>query len=263
MDGVMNRFAVRGARLAVKAIFGIALSASLLSAGEKTLTLTSESSVIAKPDVAVIQFDFTAFGWTVDKAQTKVDRTVKKFLDKLAQNQVTPSQVVMGNFRLKPSYQFNRDLKAHVPSDFLVSREVTIELEDLSAIGRLMDTSLSVGSFLLESAKLPRKDKPGPSRMAFEKALEEGKRKGEGMARPLGAKLGNIISIEELGSEIEEANLIQGSDLAGMAAGTLALEPRAEQELKDQENAIADEGLSVNSEVLRARSRLKIVFSLQ
>lgn len=247
----------------------LAARCSLLAAPpEKTLTLTSESTLAAKPDLAVVTFYFTAYGWTVNKAQTKVDQIIKKFLDKLARNKVVTSQVTTGNFKLKPSYQFNRDLKTHVPSDFLVSREVSIRLEDLSSIGRLMDSSLSVGSFLLEAANLTVKDKPGLSRAAFEKALEEGKRKAEAMAKAIGAKLGAVLSIEELGSEIEEVNLIQGTELASLAAGTLQVESQEnpEEKAKEENQTPASdktESSTTPSEFLQARSRLRIVFALQ
>ena len=153
---------------------------------ERTVTVRVESSVSAEPDLAVINLHFSAYGWTVDRARRKADRLIKEFIEKLSQKDAGPAKVRVGETRLKPSYQFNRDMKTHVPSDFLVSRRVELEVRDLAKIARVMDASLSVGSFLLESARLTVEDRAGLEALAFGQALADGRAKAEKAAKAMG-----------------------------------------------------------------------------
>src|SRR5207248_11279578 len=92
----------------------------------RTLTVIAQAEAEVPPDAAVVSLHFTAYGWTVDKARKKADELVQKFLDRLKKDGVKPAQIELGQPRLKPSYQFNRDLKASVPADFLASRQVLL-----------------------------------------------------------------------------------------------------------------------------------------
>ncbi|OGR95652.1 MAG: hypothetical protein A2902_02825 [Elusimicrobia bacterium RIFCSPLOWO2_01_FULL_64_13] len=251
---------------------------------ERTVTVRVESSVSAEPDLAVINLHFSAYGWTVDRARRKADRLIKEFIEKLSQKDAGPAKVRVGETRLKPSYQFNRDMKTHVPSDFLVSRRVELEVRDLAKIARVMDASLSVGSFLLESARLTVEDRAGLEALAFGQALADGRAKAEKAAKAMGAELGGIASVRELETSVRDLDLIQGSDFAALAAKTLqpgeesAPEDRAGQE-DEASPAAAGEGAFLLPdkkdlpgfisrplpEVTRvqAASRLEITFSLR
>src|SRR4051812_40504176 len=90
--------------------------AEKLDLQDRSLTLLVNSSYKTKPDLAIVKLDFASFGWTVEKARKNTNQTVQKFLDKLKKQNIQPSQIIIGDAKLKPSYQFNRDLKANVPS---------------------------------------------------------------------------------------------------------------------------------------------------
>lgn len=202
---------------------------------EKTITVTSDSRVRVKPDLATISLHFSAYGWKVDSARKKTDRVIKKFLQKLAREEVTQIKVQLGETKLKPSYQFNRDIKTHVPSDFLVSRQVNIHLENLEQIGKVMDVSLSVGSFLLESARLTVKDKTALEERAFKRTLEKARKKAESIAKSLGTEVQEVINIQELKTETVELNLIQGTAFAMLAASNLKKEPSHKKDEREPE----------------------------
>jgi uncharacterized protein YggE len=159
----------------------------------------------------------------------KTDRLIKKFLEKLSEKKVVPLEVEIGDVKLKPSFQFNRDLKTNVPSDFLASRGLDVVLEDANDIGKVMDACLSVGSFLLESARLTVRDKSDLEARTFGKALEEARKKAEGNAKSMGAKLGAAASVEEIDSGVEEINVIQNTDFALLLASNLKEDSKAEE----------------------------------
>ncbi len=186
-----------------------ALATSVLPAAERTVAVMASGEAQAKPEKAVVNFYFTGFGWTAAKAQTKADENIAGFMKKISENKVAVSSSTVGEIKLKPSYQFNRDLKTQVASDFLVSRKVSLELADAQAVARLMDASLSIGSFSLESAVLTVNDKKSLKQQAFANALEEGNRHAETLAKSLGGKIGPVVSMEELSSEVQDMNLIE------------------------------------------------------
>ncbi len=210
------------------------LSCGGLSAAERTLTVISEGTVQSPAEKVEVNLHFTGYGWSVAKAQAKADETIKTFLNKISENKISISSMTLEEIKLKPSYQFNRDLKAQVAADFIVSRKVILELENVPAVAKLMDASLSIGSFSLESVVLTVKDKQALSGKAFENALELGKIKAESMAKAFGAKIGNVLSVEEIASEIQDASLIDDS-----------------------------EPTDIKPSVIKARSRIRILFSLQ
>lgn len=212
-----------------------------LAAKDKTVTVLSESTIEAQPDLAIITFHFSAYGWTVDRSRKKVDRIIKKFFIKLSEKGVKETKVRIGDTKLKPSYQFNRELKTHVPSDFLISRQVSIHLEDLSMVSKIMDASLSIGSFLLETALLTVKDKPALEGKAFIQAIEDGKVKARGIAESLGMELGEVLSVKEIRSEIEDLNLIQGTGFAQLAAKHLDKKESKGNDENGKESKISSE----------------------
>jgi len=199
-----------------------ALAASTLIAAEKTVSVIAGGEAQARPEKAIVNFYFTGYGWTAAKAQAKADETIAAFLKKLSENSVVISSATVGEIKLKPSYQFNRELKTQVASDFLVSRKVTLELANAQAVARLMDASLSIGSFSLESALLTVNDKKRLKLQAFENALEEGKLQAEALAKQLGVKLGSVVSVEELSGEIQDMNLIEETG-PGLVKGAVKL----------------------------------------
>lgn len=217
-------------------VSGVPLSSSELSAAEapvrsagervrvdgKFVTVLAEGSADAAPDLAVIQMHFTSFGWTVDKSRKKVDALIQKFMDKLAEKGVKPAALKIGDVRLKPSYQFNRDLKVNVPADFLVSRKITLKIETLADVEKVLDSSLSVGSFLLESIRLTVKDPRELEKKAFDAAFAVGKIKAGDIAKSLGAELGAVASVTELDHQVTDMNMLQDNDFSMSAANQLA-----------------------------------------
>ena len=254
--------------------FAFAREAAPASKPGRTLTVISQSDAEAEPDAAVVSFYFTAYGWTVDKARKKADELVQKFLDRLKKDGVHPAQIELGQPRLKPSYQFNRDLKASVPADFLASRQVLLRLEDLASVDKLMDASVSVGSFLIESAYFTVKDREELERRAFANAVESGRKKAGLEAKAMGAELGELVSAEELDAGVKEISLIQDQDFATLAAGRIKSAGPGQNPPDDSEKASGKEpgNLSLKdsdgngaprSEKIRASSRLRLTFSLR
>lgn len=248
------------------------------SAPSRAVTILSESQIQVKPEVALISVYFTGYGWTVEKAKIKTDQLVRKFLDKLSKEKIDPSDVLVGEIKLKPSYQFNRDLKANVQSDFLVTRQVILKLEDFSVIGKILDASVSAGSFFVESARLTVKDKLDLEQKAFRNTLEEGRKKAEVIAGSVNAAAGDVVSVEELAYELKEINLIQDTDFALLAASQMkeksgdadAFSLVSSTGMADADKKGGFLALSENAgenfadtNFIKARAKLKITFSLQ
>jgi len=115
----------------------------------KSITVLSDSTAKAKPEITKVVLHFTSYGWTAEKSGRRVDQNIKKFLDHLANENIPVVESEIGNIRLKPSYQFNRDLKTNVPADFLVTRQLTLTLRTRQrSSGFLMSRSRSVPSRL-------------------------------------------------------------------------------------------------------------------
>lgn len=232
----------------------------------RTLTVVAEADAEAAPDAAIVSLHFVGYGWTADKSRKKTDELVRKFLDQLKKEKIQPAEIELGAPRLKPSYQFNRDLKADVPADFLASRQVLLRLEDLSQVDKLMDASVSVGSFLVESAFFTVKDREGLEDQAFSNALKAGRRKAERAAKSMDASLGELVSVEQLGGSVREISVIQDQDFAALAAGKLKRgtdEGPEAPEAGAGSSSLLQGAEAPKPERVRASSRLRLTFSLR
>ncbi len=264
------------------AVLGLSLAANAtLSARErievngKSVTVLADGSADSQPDLAVIQLHFTSFGWTVDKSRKKVDAVIKKFMDKLAEKGVKPASMKLGDVRLKPSYQFNRDLKVNVPADFLVSRKVTLNIENLPDVEKVLDSSLSVGSFLLESIRLTVKNPKELEKKAFEAALADGKAKAAEIAKSLGSDLGPVAGLVELDHNVTDMNLLQENDFSASAANQLAKSAQNEsvQGSDKEPTVMSGEGFLAlekdsdttgpTRDAVQAVSKLEVTFTLR
>lgn len=248
-------------------------SDSAAEIGDKSISVIAEGSASLQPDRAVIKLHFTSYGWTVDKSRKKVDELVKKFSDKLAAKGVKSAQIQVGEVRFKPSYQFNRDLKTNVPADFLVSRKVTLTLDDLADVEKVLDSSITTGSFLLESMTLIVKDKNALELSAFNGAVAEGKRKATEIAKGLNLSLGGVASIQEIETEVHEMDLLQDDQFAASASGKLNAKEGSGKGDPSEPTVMSGEGFlalkenekggTESKDAVQAVSRLRITFNLQ
>lgn len=247
-------------------------SDSAAEIGDKSISVIAEGTAALQPDRAVIKLHFTSYGWTVDKSRKKVDELVKKFSDKITAKGVKSAQIQVGEVRFKPSYQFNRDLKTNVPADFLVSRKVTLTLDDLADVEKVLDSSITTGSFLLESMTLLVKDKNALELSAFNAAVAEGKRKAGEIAKGLNMNLGGVASIQEIETEVHEMDLLQDDQFAASASGKLNAKEESGKGDPNEPTVMSGEGFlalkenekgGTDKDAVQAVSRLRITFNLQ
>lgn len=229
---------------------------------QKSVTIITETQTNAAPEIGVIILQFPAYGWSVEKAKMKADKLIREFNEKLSKEKIAPPKIEVGDAKLRPSYLFNRDLKTNVPSDFLVSRKVTLVLDNVADIEKIMDVSISIGSFLLESVHLTVKDKSALEQTAFQNAIDDGRKKAEGIAKSLGMTIDKVQNVEELDSSIEEVNVIQESELSMSAASQIKESKTEKEETEPKENSVEKEKSSAMTDQIHARTHLKITFSL-
>ncbi len=234
-----------------------------------SLTVFSEAVYTQVPDIGVVTLYFTAFGWKVDNAKRNADKLIKKFTAELEKSAIKTTDLRVGEAKLKPSTQFNRDLKANVTADFIVSRKVTLTVADTGTIEKIMDLSLSIGSFALGSVRLSVKDVESLKQSAFNYSYEQGRKKAAAIARSLSMNLGEPLKIEEINTRVEEVDVVQSAGFStsaladkGMDAPENKLGDPSEQPAKEEIES--DYSLnSPNTDLVQASSKLKITFALK
>lgn len=230
---------------------------------QRTLTFVSDSILETPPNIAIISIHFVGYGWSVSGAKKKLDDLLQKFQEKIAKEEIKPTKIRIGDLKLKPSYQFNRDLKTHVASDFIVSRKIILEFENFNQIPKLMDLSISLGSFEIDQAYYSVQDKIEFEKKSFEHAIQQATEKAQTLAKTLNSELGKILHLEQLHYQINELHFIQ-DQLFNNTENSTSNEANAEDP-KTTPNLPSNETLTslTPTDNIQSRTQLKITFSIE
>jgi uncharacterized protein YggE len=83
------------------------------------------------------------------------------------------------------------------PPEFVATNQVTVQLNDTSGVGKVLDAAILAGSNSIQSISFGLRD-PGPERdRALTMAIGDAKRKARVVAAAAGVKLGRVLEVSE------------------------------------------------------------------
>lgn len=170
------------------------------TAEERTIIVSGSGLVKASPDVAYVNLGVTDEKRSAKEAQTSVNQTMNSVLAALDKIPIAKEKIKTTRINLSARYEYNsgkRNFKG-----FTASNEIKITLDDLSLIGKCIDTSLNAGANDINYLSFGLKEQDTLKNEALKKAFGNAQDKAKSLAKAAGVKLGKLITIQESSADL-------------------------------------------------------------
>jgi uncharacterized protein YggE len=213
--------------LLLRQVFLVTLFLPAISFGQTagrpvSVRATGEAVVSVAPDQAKVNIGVITKAQTAQNAAAQNAAQTRAVLEKLRAAMPKADIRTIG-YSVSPDYQYPRDGGKPAITGYTAQNTVQMTIDNLSAIGQMIDTATAGGANQIQSLQFTLRDeKPARARALREAALTA-RSNAESMAGALGLKLGPVIWVDEGASE----NIRPPMPLmaARVAAGPTPVEP--------------------------------------
>ncbi|GLK56002.1 uncharacterized protein YggE [Methylopila capsulata] len=166
------------------------------------VSVTGEGVVAATPDRAVVTSGVVTRAPTAGAALSANATAMTKVFAALKAAKIEDRDVATSALGLQPQYDYG-DGRAPKLVAYEARNAVTIRVRELDRLGALLDQLVQAGSNQLESLVFDVSDADKRLDEARKAAIADARRKAELYAEAAGAKLGEVLSIDESGGGAE------------------------------------------------------------
>jgi uncharacterized protein len=196
---------------------------------EGRITVIGTGQVMAEPDKATIMVGVTTEGPVAAEAMAENSRAMAAVMERLRALGVADRDMQTASLSLSPRWMPPRpmDGDAPVPSGFVASNMLSVEVRDLEALGGILDAALSDGANTLGGLTFGIEDDSALKEAARRAAVADAMAKARVLADAAGLALGDIEEISEgsdFGGPFPQARMDMAmSESVPVAPGELSL----------------------------------------
>lgn len=174
----------------------LTFSASLAAAvpSERTITVQGTGAVSQQPDQARLRIQFSARAPQVITAKKLVDENAQAFTKFLVGKKVERQNINNSLLRVRAEYPTTEQPKP----GFVAEREVSVVFTDLALYPETLEYAAALGQVEMQPVELLNSNAADLYEQALIAAVEDAKRKASVLAKQGGAKVGAVMSINEL-----------------------------------------------------------------
>jgi hypothetical protein len=202
------------------------LAALLIPAGQaradegrpRTVSVTGQGEVSARPDMARVTLGVEARRPTLAAARTEVTAAVDRVLALTRDLRIDPKFVNATRLQVQPEYSWNEKDRKRVLLGYMVSRQVEVELRDLDQLGPLLERAVDAGANQLGEAALDSTRRKELERQALSLAVKDAQANAEVLASAAGARLGPVRTLNASASAPPMPMYRMAADMAVAAA---------------------------------------------
>jgi len=162
---------------------------------ERTLTVSGEGKITAKPDIATITLGMEFTKPTVAEAQAENTRRMNDLIDGLKLMNIASEDIQTTNYTIFPQYDYSetgRELEGYT-----VAQSVTVKIRDLDNANRVIALAGKVGANAVSGLSFTIDDPEVYKAEARKAALKRVAQKAVALKRMLGVDIVGIVSYNE------------------------------------------------------------------
>lgn len=172
--------------------------ASACSAGEPTtrsVSVSGTGSATAVADGAIVQMSINSRAKQLDEAQAGAARVTASVLRLAEELGIPKDRIDTTGASVRPDYRWDRDSEQQLLRGYIADRQMTVRLEDLDMLARLIEGAVAAGVNQVSPPQLTSTREKAAYREALKMAAEDARASARVLATTLGAKLGAAITI--------------------------------------------------------------------
>ena len=176
-------------------IFFFALSSTAFAEDRvPIISVNGEGNVEASPDRATISIGVVSRNKDASKVQSENARSATEIIKSVTALGVEKKNIRTGNYNFRQIYR-NDQNKRRIFDCYEVTNTVTIIVDDLNLVGKVIDTSLAHGANNIDSLEFGIRDKSALNAEALKLAVQDAKNKAEIVAAGLGKNIVGVRSV--------------------------------------------------------------------
>lgn len=162
----------------------------------RTVSVTAEGKITAKPDIAIVTLSVVSQGKTVKIVTNDGNAKMTAVIDAVKKLGVDSKDVTTSSYNLYPEYTYPEN-KSPIITGYRLEQGITVKVRDLAKVDDVLDEAIKTGAnqvgqltFSIDDTSVIKKD---ARTEAFKKARE----KAEEMASAAGVRLGRVVTFSE------------------------------------------------------------------
>ncbi|MEF8940786.1 MAG: SIMPL domain-containing protein [Salinivenus sp.] len=196
-------------------------------ATDRLVRVSGEGTVRAAPDRATVRFGIVSRAETAEAARRQNAAAAKTAMNAVRDLGVAEEKMRMESLRLQPRREYDPQTQTRKERGYEASRQVVVEVEDLSRLPRLVTRVVQRGANRLEGIDYGLQDRTAARNDALRQAAQSAREKAQLLAESLGAALGPVRQIDEQSFGYQSPSPRVEMQLAKSAAEDAAPEPDA------------------------------------
>jgi len=164
-----------------------------------TISAHGVGTVGMTADHAVITFGVRRSSTDIAEAQSYVNETLSRALDRLREKGVTDEDICTRDIRISEDYSYSADGMFDQKQPYIVENNVSVTIRDIDSVGDCMDAVFAAGVNSFTELRFAASDTKNESRRAMALAVEDARTHAEVLAGAAGMKLGAVLSITDSG----------------------------------------------------------------
>ncbi len=165
-----------------------------------TISVSGTGQVAAMPDRAVVRLGAVAEAEDAKEAQSRLNAVMQKVLASIGKLGVRESAIRTEGLSLSPVYSnpvssANREPQAPRISGYRASNVVSVQLDDLSRIGPVVDAGITAGANELQGVSFDLKDSATARNAALTAAVNDAREQADTIAGALGMRLDGLQTL--------------------------------------------------------------------
>ena len=161
----------------------------------RTVTVSAEGKITAKPDVAIVALSVVSQGATVKDVTKDGNTKMDAVIGAVKSLGVESKDVTSSQYNLYPEYSYST--KIPKLTGYRLDQEITVKVRKLEAVEDVLDAGIKAGSNQVGQLSFEIDDASGVKMQAREIAFAKAKEKADQMAAAVGVKLGRVITFSE------------------------------------------------------------------
>jgi uncharacterized protein YggE len=163
----------------------------------RTLSLSAVGSVKTRPDTAHISIGVVSEAETARSALDANTASMTNVVAELKAKDVAERDIQTTNFAVHPQYQHFKDGRPSVISGYRVINSVSITVRDISRLGEVLDTVVTLGSNQIGGIGFSVSEPAQLMDDARRAAMEDARRKAELYVEAAQVGLGRVLKLQE------------------------------------------------------------------
>jgi hypothetical protein len=164
----------------------------------RTITVSGEGKISAKPDIANVSLSVVSKGATVKAVTTENNTKMNAVLNAVKATGVDSKDITTSQYSLYPEYDYNYLSRGtNKIIGYNLTQEITIKVRDLEKVDTILDSGTKAGANQVGSLVFDIDDTGPIKKQAREMAFTKAREKAQEMAAQAGVSLGRVVTFSE------------------------------------------------------------------